>query len=265
MIVIKTIIKGVEGCVKMKWKKCTGVGMSAIMVIGFISILPGSHKANLAVTLVKGKTTLQQISNKKVSTVEHKIQAMEQQEKQDREKKANVSYAVRFENTIIMGDSLSLAFTEYRLLNANEVVASRGNRIDEIDDDIRKVINLSPKVVFMGYGMNDLEYVRGNAQRFINMYKKQLEKLKKALPDTKIYINSIIPMNDKAKRRTPVYKKYTAFNTALQKMCKEEHVTYIDNTHLMNWNNAIYEPDGVHPLFPYYPKWLDHMAEVAGL
>lgn len=239
--------------------------MSAIMVIGFISILPTSHKENLTVSLVKGKTTLQQLSEKKVNGVENKIQAIKKKEKKDQERKTNVSYSVRFENTVIMGDSLSLAFTEYRLLNANEVVASRGKRVDQIDNDIQKVIGLSPKAVFMGYGMNDLEYVRGNVQRFIDTYKRQLGKLKKALPNTKIYVNSILPTNEKAVRKTPVYKDYATFNTALKNMCKEEHVTYIDNTKLLDWKKNVYEPDGVHPLFPYYPLWLDHMAEIAGL
>lgn len=48
-------------------------------------------------------------------------------------------------------------------------------------------------------------------------------------------------------------------------MCEEEQITYIDNTALMDWSPAVYEIDGVHPKYSYYPIWLAHMANEAGI
>ena len=143
--------------------------------------------------------------------------------------------------------------------------ATRGRRTDNIDQEIATAISLAPRTIFLSYGMNDLEYCRGNAQRFIRQYKKQIHKLKEALPDTKIFINSLIPMDAAAIAQIPVYARYKEFNEALKQMCEEEQITYIDNTALMDWSPAVYEIDGVHPKYSYYPIWLAHMANEAGI
>lgn len=244
-------------------KKLIALGLAAILITLFIRILPTTHKDVNALSLHKGRSYMEQLANKKVNDIET---VMKQRKAKD--KKVNVtkeSFAVRFENTVIMGDSLSQALLDYRLLNANEVLAYRGRRTDNIDKEIQKVIQLAPDKIFMGYGMNDLEYVRGNAKRFVDTYKMQIQKIKKALPNAKIYINSILPIHEKAIAQKPVYGSYKAFNTALKQMCEDNQITYIDNSDLMDWNSSVYERDGIHPLYPYYPIWLQHMAEIAGV
>ena len=49
------------------------------------------------------------------------------------------------------------------------------------------------------------------------------------------------------------------------KLCKEMNIVYIDTTKLIDFSKDVYEKDGIHPLYPYYPVWLTHMLEVAGL
>jgi len=39
--------------------------------------------------------------------------------------------------------------------------------------------------------------------------------------------------------------------------------TFIDDTFLVD--ESMYEPDGEHMVYNYYPKWLTYMAERAGL
>ena len=150
-------------------------------------------------------------------------------------------------------------------MSSSNLLATRGRRTDNIDQEITTAITMAPRTIFLSYGMNDLEYCRGNAQRFIRQYKEQIHKLKKALPDTRIFINSLIPMDAAAIAKTPVYARYREFNRALQQMCEEEQLTFIDNTTLMDWSADVYELDGVHPKYSYYPIWLAHMAGEAGL
>lgn len=247
----------------MEMKKWGSVLIALFFIGGFMSILPVKQNIDTTISLKKGEEALAHVDSKKIDSVEERLKQVTIRDKTT--SKTKDSYAVRFNNTIIMGDSLSQAFLDYRLLNKNQVIANRGRRVDNIDEDINKVIQLAPSIVFMGYGMNDLEYNRGNAANFIAVYKTQVQKIKKALPKTKIYVNSILPTNKKAREIKPVFGSYVQFNEEMKKMCEEEGLQYIDNLPLMNWSDNIYEKDGIHPLFPYYPKWLENMAEKAGL
>ena len=60
-------------------------------------------------------------------------------------------------------------------------------------------------------------------------------------------------------------RKDKAFNTALKSMCKEMHITYISNDSLIDGSGDRYERDGIHPKYAFYPLWLSHMAETAGI
>ena len=42
--------------------------------------------------------------------------------------------------------------------------------------------------------------------------------------------------------------------------------TFIDNSAIVEGSSEdLYEPDGEHVIQDYYPKWLTHMAQAAGL
>ena len=218
--------------------------------------------------LKNGLSKLHAVSHKDLNDVTSHVQKVGKQiEEKKRQSaiKSNLPMSSRFKNTVILGDSLSEAFLDYRLLPQNIVLASRGKRTDNCDTEIQSAISLSPDKVFLSFGMNDLLYCRGNAQRFINQYKKLVTTIQKQLPDTKIYINSIIPMNENGYATDNNMRKDKAFNTALKSMCKEMHITYISNDSLIDGSGDRYERDGMHPKYAFYPLWLSHMAETAGI
>ena len=169
--------------------------------------------------LKNGLSKLHAVSHKDLNDVTSHVQKVGKQiEEKKRQSaiKSNLPMSSRFKNTVILGDSLSEAFLDYRLLPQNIVLASRGKRTDNCDTEIQSAISLSPDKVFLSFGMNDLLYCRGNAQRFINQYKKLVTTIQKQLPDTKIYINSIIPMNENGYATDNNMRKDKAFNTALK-------------------------------------------------
>ena len=61
----------------------------------------------------------------------------------------------------------------------------------------------------------------------------------------------------------PALAYYDSFNQALRDFCDEMGCTFIDDTFLVD--ESMYEPDGEHMVYNYYPKWLTYMAERAGL
>ena len=162
-----------------------------------------------------------------------------------------------------MGDSISEAFTEYDLLNASSVVAKIGVELDELDDQIKTVADINPQVIFLSYGMNDVIATNGDTDLFIKEYKAVIDQLRKKLPDTTLYVNSIFPVSAAKQEEKPVFQKIPEYNAALQKMCDENQIAFLDNTSLVS--DTYYEEDGIHFKADFYPIWLKLMAEVATL
>ncbi len=170
-----------------------------------------------------------------------------------------------YEEALILGDSLAESILDFRLLRKNNVVAKRGRCIDTIQGDLLFAIAMEPAVIFMEYGKNDILRLQRAPQSFITCYRSQIAFLKKALPDTAIYINSIIPVCSDIMERNGGERLYRLYNEALQRMCEDLQLGFIDNSTLMKWRDELYEYDGIHPKYPYYPLWLRHMARCAGL
>ncbi len=168
-----------------------------------------------------------------------------------------------FQGTVIVGDSITESIAEYGFLDTSIVVAKLGLRIDAADEQISTAISLNPSVFFLSFGANDLEIYNGDSSAFIAAYKEKIDQIKAALPETPIYINSILPIQQSAIDLSPALAYYDSFNQALASFCEESGCTFIDDSFLVDEN--MYEPDGEHMVYSYYPKWLTYMAERAGL
>ena len=168
-----------------------------------------------------------------------------------------------FQGTVIVGDSITESIAEYGFLDTSIVVAKLGLRIDAADEQISTAISLNPSVFFLSFGANDLEIYNGDSSEFIAAYKEKIDQIKAALPETPIYINSILPIQQSAIDQNPALAYYDSFNQALASFCEESGCTFIDDSFLVDEN--MYEPDGEHMVYSYYPKWLTYMAERAGL
>ena len=168
-----------------------------------------------------------------------------------------------FQGTVIVGDSITESIAEYGFLDTSIVVAKLGLRIDAADEQISTAISLNPSVFFLSFGANDLEIYNGDSSAFIAAYKEKIDQIKAALPETPIYINSILPIQQSAIDQNPALAYYDSFNQALASFCEESGCTFIDDSFLVDEN--MYAPDGEHMVYSYYPKWLTYMAERAGL
>lgn len=170
-----------------------------------------------------------------------------------------------FANSVILGDSMVEAIDDYGLLYASEIVFSRGMSVGQADELFKQAIELEPENVFIIFGLNDLAYYQADADKFTKAYKKQVEKILDALPDCKIFINGITPVLTWAVTSENKLDKVDKYNRALKKMCQENGFTYVDTKPLIENQKKMYEPDGIHPVYAYYPKWFALMAEMAEL
>lgn len=170
-----------------------------------------------------------------------------------------------FQGTVILGDSITNSITEYGYLDTDVVVAKLGLSVAGADEQIDTAISLYPSTIFMSFGANDLETYISDSEAFIDAYRVQVKKLQEALPGVPIYINGILPILQSTIDSIPALGYYPQYNEALQALCQEMGLTYIDSSFLLEGNENMYEPDGEHVVMGFYPKWLTYMAEMAGL
>ena len=183
-----------------------------------------------------------------IAAIEKKIELLE---KKDGEEGAGErSLKEKFTGAVIVGDSITEGFTEYDILNTSSVVAKIGVHLDELDEQIKQVKKLSPGIIFLSLGMNDVEHTNGDADEFVKQYGAVVDELKKSVPGAHIFVNAIFPVQEKV-------------NEKLKELCDKKRIAFIDSSDLMS--DEYYEQDGIHFKASFYPVWAEKMAEVAGL
>lgn len=195
-----------------------------------------------------------------INAIEEKISLLE---RQDSNAEDTRSIKEKFTGSVVLGDSVANGFLEYDILNASSVAAEIGVHLNELDEQIAKVKELSPGVLFLYLGMNDVTATNGDVESFISEYRAVLTRLKEEVPDAHIFVNSIFPVQDKAIDGEPLLAKIPDYNEALKELCDRQTVAFIDNTSLAE--EQYYEQDGVHFKADFYPVWAERMAEVAAL
>ena len=215
-----------------------------------------------------GLETLSYMDQLDIDQIEFQIDTLEEAERIEAEEWENRTPNEKFSNSVVMGDSITQGLYEYGILDESHVIADRGTEISKIstskiDEHISMVINLYPQTIFLAYGLNDLTVLNGNCDFFKQQYQIIIQQIKESLPDTKIYINSILPVEQFVIDSNNDFQYIPQFNEKLKELCIEENIIYIDNTSLIH--PEYYANDGIHLSPSYYPEWVNHMAEVAEL
>lgn len=167
-------------------------------------------------------------------------------------KEGNYRYA--FQDVLISGDSIVKAIEEYGILSSSQVLAEVGAGTDYLEEVSGDIIAANPKYLILHYGENQLSG-EAMAASFADTYADCIKKLQKALPDTKIYIDSIFPVSEKALGAEPYLKSIGAYNVAIKKMCKKIGVNFIDYDALWaSFSKNYYDADGIHPLSSFYTE-----------
>lgn len=172
---------------------------------------------------------------------------------------------LRFTGSVVVGDSITEGLTAYNILNQDKVVYKRGISIKNTESLLQTAIGLSPANVFLAFGMNDVESYKSDINSFIEAYKEKIEYIRQALPNTKIFVNSIQPATAAVIAKRPDFSRVPQYDEALKKMCEELSITYIDNQYILAEHPEFYAQDGIHVSSAYYPIWLENMAEKAGI
>lgn len=165
---------------------------------------------------------------------------------------------------VFLGDSLTEQGEWQELLN-NNTIKNRGIGGDTTDDILARIdpiIQSKPEKIFLMVGVNDLWLLRISKEEIIDNYKKILQNFKQNTPQTKIYIQSLLPIINSEYFNSKIGNENILWlNEELKKLAQEFNYEYIDlYPHFINEKqelNHSYTEDGIHLNGKGYLLWRD--------
>lgn len=258
--------------------------MAVIVLFVAGGVVVGIRLLNPRVDATEGRKLLREMEQTDVTSVEKEIQALEDAETEAEEKRKSQPISKRLEGTLVLGDFIAKGLNDYEEFNSDLVVSGEDVSVGSPEESglnllIAKATEAKPQKLFLCIGMNDVRG-QGNVETFQTSYQSVVAQIKESLPDTEIYINSILPPGSGVSADTTDSALDSAddstgssgsvddsevaeYNEKLKELCKEEKLTFIDNSSLIK--AEYYEEDGLHVTDGYYAVWLPHMADAAGL
>lgn len=162
---------------------------------------------------------------------------------------------------IFLGDSITDEGEWVELLN-NPNIKNRGISGDTTDRILRRldsVIAVKPKQIFLMVGINDLSMIHKSVEATTKSYEKILNKFQKATPDTEVFIQSVLPVNNRVSLYWVDNQKVIELNLQLQKLAQKYNYQYIDIfSHLLDSEQQLdskYTSDGLHLNGQAYLVW----------
>ncbi len=177
--------------------------------------------------------------------------------------------AVQKGKIIFVGNSITEGGEHFKLIDnverlnrgiGGDVTFGLLNRLDEI-------IRHEPQKIFIMIGINDISKDFPDGVIADN-YKKIIDRIQLSLPATKIFIQSILPVNPQYKRFPQHYDKgdhVIAVNKRLFELSIAENVSFINLYPLFldqqNRMNESYTTDGLHLNEAGYKVWISYLKE----
>lgn len=164
-------------------------------------------------------------------------------------------------NIIFLGDSITDE-CEWAELLGNHNVKNRGisgDTIDRILNRMDEIVVAKPKTIFLMAGINDFLNSGNSVETTLENYKKILLAIRQNTPNTQVFIQSVLPVNNKINKFWLNTDTVIKFNNGLKELAKELSFEYINLfTSLADSQNQLdarYTLDGVHLNGQAYLVW----------
>ncbi|MCI6160994.1 MAG: GDSL-type esterase/lipase family protein [Prevotellaceae bacterium] len=173
--------------------------------------------------------------------------------------------AIDSTDIVMLGNSLTEFGGDWNKLLHWKHIRNRGIAGDDamgIYHRLSQILPGKPKAIFLMVGINDLSH-QLSATEVFGLCKKVIDKIDKEAPDTRLYVQSILPINESFGRwktldgQTDVVSE---INRMLQQYCHNRKIPYIDlfgkfvrkGTHVMRKSLTV---DGLHLTATGYKVW----------
>ena len=246
--------------------------LALIPLTGFF--LSHSYRAPRNTDLEPGRSLLEALDDAPLEEVREKVDTIEQQRleklaKANRELKTQeiinliqagqLSYRKALSDLYIAGDSLMAGLSLYNILNANHIFAEVSASLRHLEANIDKIAAKKPKILLLHYGLNMIETSDSQLNNFIRRYTTLLEQLKQKLPDTRIVVSLLFPV-DRSKAVSAEFGRIDAYNNALKEMCGTLDVEWLDSAPAFGGRTDFYGADGIHLSASFYRDyWLIYL------
>lgn len=168
-----------------------------------------------------------------------------------------------FGAVIFLGDSIT-EMCEWQEFFPGKKILNRGISGDStfgVIDRLHEIIKLQPEKIFIAIGVNDLQR-HYPTETVINNIKKIANTLF-AETDSKIYLQSILPVIEKKLQTGIKNSTIDVVNDELKKFSVENKIGFLDNSSLMKDNsgnlNANLSSDGLHLNGEAYCLWIENI------
>lgn len=179
--------------------------------------------------------------------------------------KEEFTQADAFKNSVFMGDVFVNELSKYGLIDEYYIWSSNYFTTDKADEYVSDVAELKPEKVFLMFGFDDS--ASRKAGETVGLYEKLIKDLKEALPETKVYMISELPVSKEFDEEEGEITQAVLdeVNSGMEKKASELGVTYIDVATAFKSDGNIgseYTSDGYHIKEEYYPFVLNGIAKL---
>jgi len=159
---------------------------------------------------------------------------------------------------LFLGDSL-IERCEWSELLENPNIKNRGISGDNLYGLINRLEQVTanrPKKIFLMIGINDI-IANQNLSEIMKKYRLLLSDIKQSIPETQVYIQSVLPVNSRFK--TPIdNNQIFLLNIQLKALAEQFNYEYIDLYSFFTIDNQLayrYTNDGLHLNGEGYAVW----------
>lgn len=165
---------------------------------------------------------------------------------------------------VFFGDSLTsngdwhLYFPEYKIVNLGLI----GDNIKGMDSRINMIRDVSPEKIFIMAGINSL--ADENYMECLHDYEKMLSDIQKQLPESSLYIQSVLPVSREKENQYISNPNIDKLNHELEILAEKNEITFIDMSELFKENCELkqtFTSDGIHINDDGYKVWSDCISQ----
>lgn len=165
------------------------------------------------------------------------------------------------DSIIFLGDSITDEGEWFELLRNNNIKnrGISGDTTGRILNRLDTIIQAKPKQIFLMVGINDLVNEKKSIEQVLSQYTMILEQLQAQTPQTKVFIQSVLPVNNNLALFDQNNNIVIQLNLKLQELAKQFNYQYIDVFYPLadsqNELDAQYTTDGLHLNGKAYLTW----------
>lgn len=174
--------------------------------------------------------------------------------------------AISNKDIVMLGNSLTENGGDWAARLSNKNVRNRGIIGDEVMgvyDRLHQILPGHPAKLFLLIGVNDVSHDL-TTDTIVGMIRVTVERIRKESPDTKLYLQSLLPINEsfgRYKRLAGKTNMIPEINKQLEELAKEKGLTYINLFPLFtekgsNVLRAELTTDGLHLKEEGYKIWV---------